>query len=111
MASSTQFHESVRYTNERNAPSHSYNIPRLLELCPELNSPQSRVLDIGCGNGSVAARIAKSGCTIVGIDLSEYGIQIAKEICPAGRFEVLPANAEILENLERSPSMWCTAWK
>ncbi len=103
MASSTQFHESVRYTTEAGAPSHRLNIPRLLELCPELNSPQTRVLDIGCGNGSVAARIVKSGCTIVGIDLSEYGIQIAKEICPAGRFEVLPANAEILENLGEKP--------
>ena len=39
-----------------------------------------RVLDVGCGDGFLTYRIAKKGADVVGIDNSEEGIKLAKEI-------------------------------
>jgi len=61
--------------------------------------PQVRVLDVGCGNGFTAGLFLARGCRVVGIDLSEKGIEIARKTYPEGRFEVLPADAHILKNL------------
>jgi 2-polyprenyl-3-methyl-5-hydroxy-6-metoxy-1,4-benzoquinol methylase len=74
----------------------------LLRLCQEL-PPHSRILDVGCGNGSVAVEIARLGHSIVGVDLSQSGIGFARENCPAGRFEVLPANKDLPEALQEAP--------
>jgi len=90
------------YTNSESGGVHSYILDALFELCPRLG-PESRVLDVGCGNGSVAAEVAKTGCRLVGIDMSESGIRFARQICPAARFEVLPANADLLDNLGEKP--------
>jgi len=81
---------------------HDYVLTALFELCPQLG-PGSRVLDVGCGNGSVAAEIAKRGCKVVGIDMSETGVQLARRNCPSGRFEVFPADADLLRNLGEEP--------
>jgi len=41
---------------------------------------QSRVLDIGCGAGSILNRIRnKTGCEVYGVDISENAVQSAKE--------------------------------
>jgi len=37
------------------------------------------------------------------VDLSESGIQIARKSHPGGRFELLPADERLLENLRESP--------
>jgi ubiquinone/menaquinone biosynthesis C-methylase UbiE len=34
--------------------------------------PQSRILEVGCGTGRVAIELAKHGCDVTGIDLSEW---------------------------------------
>src|SRR5215831_20442773 len=90
------------YANASLGGCHGYTLPALFELCPELG-PNTRVLDVGCGNGSVAAEVVKRGCKIVGIDMSETGIQVARQKCPEGRFEVLPANENLLRNLDEEP--------
>lgn len=46
------------------------------------------LLDIGCGNGAVAASLAKRGATVTGIDLSETGIALARAAHPQVRYEV-----------------------
>jgi len=38
------------------------------------------VLDVGCGDGALTYRIAERGADIIGIDNSEEGIKLAKEI-------------------------------
>jgi len=65
--------------------------------------PGTRVLDVGCGNGYFAGRFLERGCTVVGIDLSPQGIQIARRTYPAARFELLAADAKLLENLGEPP--------
>lgn len=57
----------------------SHEIPRLLEL-----TPNSDVLEIGCGSGRYALYLAeKIGCRIVGIDVNKEGIRNANELAGA----------------------------
>ena len=64
---------------------------------------QTRVLDVGCGNGFLCGEFLKRGCKVVGIDLSRQGIQITRRSYPIGRFELLEANPDILERLGEEP--------
>ncbi len=54
----------------------SSEIPKLLEL-----SPGQQVLEIGCGSGRYALRVAEEvGCRIVGLDINPHGIHTANEL-------------------------------
>jgi 2-polyprenyl-6-hydroxyphenyl methylase/3-demethylubiquinone-9 3-methyltransferase len=101
MSSSTQFIES-KYIDRGISGAFSYTMRGLLSFCPDIR-PGTRILDVGCGNGLAAAEFAKLGCTVVGIDLAEAGIRFAHEACPTGRFELLPADSNVLENLGEAP--------
>ena len=46
------------------------------------------VLDVGCGNGALAAELMRDGYTVVGIDGDVGGIAIARTNHPGVRFEV-----------------------
>jgi SAM-dependent methyltransferase len=37
--------------------------------------PQSRILEVGCGTGRVTIELAKHGCDVAGIDLSEWMLE------------------------------------
>ena len=65
--------------------------------------PGARVLDVGCGNGFTCGEFLKRGYRVVGVDLSSEGITIARQKYAAGRFEVLAADANVLENLKEGP--------
>lgn len=81
---------------------HGRFMPVILELLGEL-APGTRVLDVGCGNGFTCGEFLKLGCQVTGIDLSEQGITQARQAHPGGRFELLPADEHILENLREQP--------
>ncbi|MDP9173122.1 MAG: class I SAM-dependent methyltransferase [Planctomycetota bacterium] len=81
---------------------HGYLLPAILSVCPTLGSGV-RVLDVGCGNGAMAGEFLARGCNVVGIDLSEQGIEIARKTHPTARFEVLAADEHVLENLAENP--------
>lgn len=54
------------------------SIDQLVEMCHI--GPSSRVLEVGCGTGGNACYIAKKyGCNIVGIDVAEHMVQMARE--------------------------------
>jgi SAM-dependent methyltransferase len=54
----------------------SNEIPKLLELTTD-----SRVLEIGCGSGRYALRVAERvGCRITGLDLNSHGIRNANQL-------------------------------
>ncbi len=82
---------------------HRHLLPSLFELCGALLRPGARVLDVGCGNGYVAGQFLVMGCKVVGIDLSESGIELAGKTYPNARFEVLPADDQILRHLAVEP--------
>ena len=102
MSTSTPFLESSKYVQADLRGCHSYVLPAVLKLCSDLPAG-TRVLDVGCGNGSVAAELTKRGFSVTGIDMAEAGIRIARASCPKGRFEVLPADSQLLKNLGEEP--------
>lgn len=81
---------------------HARFIPPIFSLSTKLG-PETRVLDVGCGNGFTAGQFLARGCEVVGIDLSRQGIEIARATYPKGRFEVLPADANFLDALQAKP--------
>jgi 2-polyprenyl-3-methyl-5-hydroxy-6-metoxy-1,4-benzoquinol methylase len=56
--------------------------------CPSASSPEREgpVLDLGCGPGIQARAIADLGNEVVGIDVSEEAVEIARRRVPEGRF-------------------------
>ena len=50
--------------------------------------PGDRVLDIGSAAGAIVHYLSTLGCEPVGVDLSELGVQMARERFPGLRFEV-----------------------
>jgi SAM-dependent methyltransferase len=46
--------------------------------------PGSRVLDVGCGPGRHAHALARRGCEVVGVDISERFVALAAEGAPPG---------------------------
>ena len=81
---------------------HRHFMPPLLALSGSVG-PGTRVLDVGCGNGFTAGQFLERGCEVTGIDLSEQGISLARTTYPDGRFELLPADGEILSRLDCRP--------
>jgi trans-aconitate methyltransferase len=59
----------------------------------ELLAPQAgeRILDLGCGTGTLTAEIAERGVEIRGVDRSEEMISQARKKFPALKFEALDA--------------------
>jgi len=53
--------------------------------------PGERVLDLGCGTGHLAAKIAEAGAQVVGVDRSHEMIRQARLKYPSLRFEVMDA--------------------
>jgi 2-polyprenyl-3-methyl-5-hydroxy-6-metoxy-1,4-benzoquinol methylase len=65
--------------------------------------PGASIIDLGCGNGAIAGRLAANGFRVVGLDLSETGITIARKAWPRARFEVLSAEQDVLQKLGCDP--------
>jgi trans-aconitate methyltransferase len=65
-------------------------VPRLAADLVDLLGPRpgERVLDLGCGTGTLTAEIARRGATVVGVDASAEMIEAARQREPALRFEV-----------------------
>src|SRR4051812_15281196 len=47
-----------------------------------------KILDAGCGNGALAADLARAGYDVTGVDGDEGAIRIAQRMFPNIRFEV-----------------------
>ncbi len=98
----TDSYRDFGFANADASHMHRHFLPQVFALAGELNA-STRVLDVGCGNGFTCGEFLKRGCRVVGIDLSEQGIARARASHPTGRFEILPADDRILENLAEPP--------
>ncbi|MDZ4401078.1 class I SAM-dependent methyltransferase [Prosthecobacter sp.] len=81
---------------------HRHFMPAVFALAGEIR-PGTRVLDVGCGNGFTCGEFLKRGCQVTGIDLSVQGLELARKTYPQGRFEVLPADDNLLASLHEEP--------
>lgn len=43
-------------------------------------------LDVGCGTGNFSEHLSRAGLRVVGVDLSEVGLETARNRCPDGDF-------------------------
>jgi 2-polyprenyl-3-methyl-5-hydroxy-6-metoxy-1,4-benzoquinol methylase len=68
---------------------HSFYIPALLPMLPPPTNSKGeklRVLDLGCGNGSLTSVIADEGFEVIGIEESDSGIVLASQNFPNCQF-------------------------
>lgn len=73
------------YTGAGGSCAHSYILTPLTELIRGLQV-RGRIVDLGCGNGSLSHELCKLGFEVHGIDQSESGIRIARKSFPQVRF-------------------------
>lgn len=76
------------------APVHSHNfyIPALLSLLPpstDETGRKLRLLDLGCGNGSLTNVIAQQGFEVTGVEESTSGVNLASQAFPQITFQQL----------------------
>jgi len=83
---------------------HEYILPPVMTRIEDLyHGKPVRVLDIGCGNGYVASRLAQKGHSVLAIDASHDGIRIARSSYPDVRFEVRSLYEDDLEKIVCQP--------
>lgn len=63
--------------------------------------PEHRMLDVGCGSGTLLAAGAVAGASVVGIDISEVMAEAARRRVPSAT--VLVADAQVTDLLEAAP--------
>lgn len=94
-------------------------LPHVLAvLDKQVADAPSRVFDLGCGNGSVAAALSQHKWSVSGVDTSSDGIQQARIACPradlrlgsayddlVGQFGVFPAviSLDVVEHVYYPP--------
>lgn len=59
-----------------------------------------RVLDVGCGTGSLAVMLAERGCQVVAVDPADASLEVARSKRGAGRVRWLTGDATTLHPLE-----------
>jgi 2-polyprenyl-3-methyl-5-hydroxy-6-metoxy-1,4-benzoquinol methylase len=77
------------YLDGESSHHHAYLLPPLLEMLSEIKRSRQqtlRVLDLGCGNGSLSHLIAQQGYEVVGVEDSEQGVTIARQTFPDCHF-------------------------
>jgi 2-polyprenyl-6-hydroxyphenyl methylase/3-demethylubiquinone-9 3-methyltransferase len=77
--SSTRNSGVAEYAYKSAGPNHShdYLLPVVADFVKRI-PPHSRILDFGCGNGSMLARFREMGFNLHGVDASTSGIEQAR---------------------------------
>src|SRR5262252_7412128 len=93
------------WTDADATTAHDYLFPAIRQLLGELElpSPRKRLLDIGCGNGSLTARVHELGWSVIGIDPSDQGIAQARRRHPALDFRQMSAYEDLRARLGTFP--------
>lgn len=99
--------ENYSYWNARGNPSHSYLFPAIERALRTLAKSQTRVIDVGCGNGAISGRLADLGFNVVGVEPSDAGIKIARERHPQIEFHQLSCYDDLASRLGRFDVVVC----
>ncbi len=74
---------AYEYSDAHAAGHHAYNLPSIEALIPEGNH---KILDAGCGSGSVSGWLSSLGHDVWGCDPSESGVAMASKAHPKAKF-------------------------
>ena len=81
------------YNDSKHTHAHAYILDKLVNMLDKRNN--QTILDLGCGNGSLATALLQQGFNVYGTDASEKGIAIANQINP-GRFAIQDLSSDDL---------------
>ncbi len=90
--------ESVREDlagREADTYSTRYLAPHVRNICAQLKA--GKVLDLGCGNGSISRILAEQGCRVWGCDVDRSRVEMAARRVPSGQFKLLSVYADPAE--------------
>jgi 2-polyprenyl-6-hydroxyphenyl methylase/3-demethylubiquinone-9 3-methyltransferase len=73
----------------------------VLSLLELENIIPRRILDVGCGNGAVAAQLADRGWDVIGVDPSDSAVRTARAAHPAIVFHQASAYDDLADRLGR----------
>lgn len=92
------------YTNEKLSESHGYLLPKIFEILEDNKKKHkaNTIFDLGCGNGSVCDALTKRGYSVVGVDPSIEGIEIARKKYPQLRLEIGSAYDDLVQQYGKS---------
>ncbi|HEY9233078.1 MAG TPA: class I SAM-dependent methyltransferase, partial [Blastocatellia bacterium] len=93
-----------RYTSTEDAYSENVERPVIESLLGELS--EARVLDLGCGSATYAARLAARGARVAGVDLSATMLELARARSRANRVELELLVADISKPLPLSDAQF-----
>lgn len=75
----------------------------ILWLCSIKNLKNSKILEIGCGTGSSTLALAEQGAEVIGIDIDEPSLRVAKKrsILYNVHYDVINKNATSIEQFDK----------
>ena len=81
---------TLHFDYDTSAPTwaNAYLWPVLTDFLAKYPLPERRVFDLGCGNGATANMLFERGYDVTGIDLSEFGIALARKSFPHVKLHV-----------------------
>jgi ubiquinone/menaquinone biosynthesis C-methylase UbiE len=86
--------ESEHWAAWARTPGHdSYWRSHREQFFPFIPSPGALTVDIGCGEGRVSRDLKSAGHTVIGVDISEKLIELARAADPTGQYIVADAAA------------------
>lgn len=91
---------TYNYSAANHDASHSYLFPIIQKMFEDV-PPDSKILDLGCGNGSFLSLFRNRGWLLYGSDFSPTGIEIARKNFPEIDFFLADASAPAGDILER----------
>jgi 2-polyprenyl-6-hydroxyphenyl methylase/3-demethylubiquinone-9 3-methyltransferase len=67
---------------------HTINPLRAKFIMDNIDHPQARILDVGCGGGILSEALVKAGAQVTGIDLSLASLEAARQHAQAGGLQI-----------------------
>ena len=93
-----------KYSNSELSDSSDYLLPRLTKILSSIpTAKETNIIDLGCGNGSIASQLSEIGFRVTGIDPSNDAIKIANSAYV--NLDIRQGSSEYLREIEVDSSI------